>query len=241
MEHQSLDRRDFLLIGSAAAVGIATVGVSASPLNAITRTDGADPILSVGFAATNASQAVAADSLLFGDASLAHSVRVTVHGLWRAESQAAPTAVHVSAFYPNGNDRNPFMAWSSNASSAPRVSFTMNFAGRESLALGIERERLVSSRFRRSRLGRVLAPSQDVPDASVIERNGGLATFGSEGMKLHRGTYFFALRGAKSDRIPNWASLSVDAEQLRAGGDSVLRSSSGKVGFDYVAVSVEPV
>ena len=116
MEHQSLDRRDFLLIGSAAAVGIATVGVSASPLNALARIDGTDPILSVGFAAADASQAVAADSLRFGDASLTDAVQVTVHGLWRAESQAAPTAVHVSALYPNGSDRIPFMAWSSTAS-----------------------------------------------------------------------------------------------------------------------------
>jgi hypothetical protein len=239
MEHQSLDRRDFLLIGSAAAVGIATVGVSAKPLNALARIDGTDPILSVGFAAADASHAVAADSLRFGDASLADAVRVTVHGLWRAESQAASTAVHVSAFYPNGSDRLPFMAWSSNASSSARVSFTMQFAGRESLALGIERERLVSSRFRRSRLGRALV-SSDVPNAAVIERSGGLTAFGSEGMKLRHGTYFFALRNAKSDRTPDWASLSVDAEQLRAGGDSVLRRSGGKVGFDYVAVSVGP-
>jgi hypothetical protein len=132
------------------------------------------------------------------------------------------------------------MAWSSTASSSPRVSFTMNFAGRESLALGIERERLISSRFRRSRLGRALA-SQDVPDVAVIERSGGLTAFGNEGMKLRRGTYFFALRNAKSDRTPHWASLVVDAEQLRAGGASVLRRSSGNVNFDYVAVSIEPV
>lgn len=240
MEHQSLDRRNFMLIGSAAAVGIATAGVSASPLNAFARIDGADPILSVGFVAADASQAVAANTLRFGDASLADAVRVTVHGLWRADSQAAPTAVHVSAFFPDGNERIPFMAWSSTASSSPRVSFTMNFAGRESLALGIERERLVSSRFRRSRFGRMLA-SPDVLDAAVIERGGGLTAFGNDGMKLRRGTYFFALRGAKSDRTPNWASLSLDAEQLRAGGDSVLRRSSGKVNFDYVAVSVAPV
>ena len=240
MEDKSLDRRDFLLISSVAAVGIATVGVSAGPLNPLVRVDGVDPILSVGFAAVDAVRTVSAETLRFGDASFAHAARLTVHGLWRAESQAAAQAVHVSAFYPNGSDRRPFMAWSSGASTAPRVSFTMNFAGQESMALGIERERLVSSRFRRSRFGRVLA-SKDVPDAAVIERSGGLTTFGNAGMKLRQGTYFFALRSAKSDRTPDWASISVDGAQLRAGAESVLHRGSGKVNFDYVAVSVEPV
>lgn len=240
MEHNSLDRREFLLIGSAAAVGMAAVSASAGTLNAVARIEGVDPILSIGFAAADADRAVAAESLSFGDASFAGAARVTIHGLWRAETQAAPRAVHVSAFYPVGNERVPFLAWSSNASVAPRLSFNVGLDGRDSLALGIERERLVS-RLRHTRLGRLLAPAEEMPDAAAIERAGGLATLGSEGMKLRRGTYFVALRNKSNDRKPDWSSLSVDSAELRAGGETVLRHAGRGVDFDYLAVSVEPV
>lgn len=240
MEHKSLDRREFMLIGSAAAVGVAASNVSAGTLHSIARVEGANPVLSIGFAAADDAHAVAADSLRFADGSFADAARVTVHGLTRAESQAAPVSVSVSAFFENHGQPIPFLAWTSAASTSPRVNFTMALSEGGTLPFGIESERLVPFHSPRARLSRFLSPKQ-LPDAAALERGGGLCTLGGKDVKLRRGTYFIALRRNASDRTPDWRSISVDAEQLRTGGDSVLRRGNRNVDFDYVAVSVDTV
>jgi hypothetical protein len=239
MEHKWVDRRDFLLMGSAAAVGIAVTSVSAGTLNAIARIDGANPILAIGFAAAGDSRVVAAETLRSSDAALADKVRVTMHGLWRDDSQSARPAVHVTAFFNHDGQALPFSAWSSVRSISPRVSFNVDLAGGQPLQLGIERERLVSLRSRMRRW--VAAVPDTVPTVTALEKAGGLCVLGGDQTKLRRGTYFVALRGASSDRTPDWSSISFDGEQLRVDGESVLVRGNANAGFDFVAVSVAAV
>lgn len=247
MVHEWVHRRDFLRMGSAAAAGIAATRLSAGTLNKVTRIEGVDPILSVGFAdvtTSDSARLIAAGRLPSGDSRFgSNAARVTVHGLWETDaSRSAASAVYVSAFFHDAGAAVPFMAWSS---VSPRLHFTMDLAGRDRLSLGIERERIVRARALDSRMAKLLGfrrdGAEELPRLDALEQSGGLCELQlgrGAGMKLRAGTYVVALRRTPWDRTPDWRSIRVDAKELRAGGESVLRVGDAPVAFDYLVFSV---
>ena len=241
-----MHRRDFLMLGSVATVGVAasmSAGTNGALASLVQRQQ-----LSVGFAepANGEVQRVhRADQLRSGDAGfLTGTARVTVHGLWRPERRRDTSAnVSVSVFYANGESTVPFLAWQhSGRSSAARVSFNAPVQPDGTLPIGIEHSRpfsiLAEPGRRFSRLFRT-APenSLGLPVQETLAGSGNLCSLAASGsgLKLRRGTYFVAL-GRPSH--PNWNAITAGAN-LNPRSESILRIGSTPVDFDYLVISVD--
>jgi hypothetical protein len=252
MKQQSLPnggmlRREFLMLGSVATVGVAasmSAGTNGA-LGALVQRQQ----LSVGFAepATGDEQRVhRADHLRSGDADfLSGTARVTVHGLWRPEQRRDTSAnVSVSVFYANGETTVPFLAWQhAGRSSAARVSFIAPVQPDGTLAIGIEQSRpfsiLAEPGRRFSRLFRTApANALGLPEQKTLAESGNLCSLAadrSSGLKLRRGTYFVAL---DQPSHPNWNAITAGAN-LNVRSEPVLRFGSAPVDFDYLVISVD--
>jgi hypothetical protein len=244
-----MHRREFLVLSSTAVAGIAATGVSASTSGALTVLKGASPVLSIGFAENagdEPQQLVAADRLQLNDSHF-HSTgaRVTVHGLWRPESRRAKAeGVALTAFFTNGEQRVPFLAWSGVAG-AP-VTFRMPVDASGSLPIAIERNRTASvlaepaRRFASFFTG-PRTQAAELPNHDALEQRGSicrLVTSGG-GLKLRRGTYFIALREHSWESAPNWSSISLADGVRNVKRESILRRGNAPVDFEYLTVSVD--
>jgi hypothetical protein len=244
-----LHRREFLLLGSAATVGMAA-SMSGSSTGALGILAPARQQFAVGYAEpleTATQHVMAADRLPSGDAGfLGNAAHVTVHGLWRPESRRNVAAhVGVTMFHPLDVERIPFLAWRhSGISSAAAVSFTTPVQPNGTLAIGIDRTRaysfLTGPGRRFSRLVRNhAAGSVDLPLQETMGSDGSVLTLKAgkgPGMKLRRGTYFVALVDGGSRA--NWSAVTAGSERnVRA--DSVLRIGGAPVDFEYLVISVD--
>ncbi|HEX7151340.1 MAG TPA: hypothetical protein VF618_07610 [Thermoanaerobaculia bacterium] len=245
-----MHRRDFLRLGTTAAVGVAATGASAGTLRKLVTVEGASPLLSIGFASHGEGESqrlVDAERLRSGDSGFgASGARVTIDGFRRAEQRrTSPSEVHVSAFFDEDGRALPFLAWGHSARStkgSSRATFTMPVNGREHLPLGIERRRPLpvagapANRF--SRMFAEARPKEALPEMSVLEKSNSLVKFAvgnAPGVKLRRGTYFLALRESLWDGAPDWRTITVD----NSGARPVLRRGDAPVDFDYIVVSVD--
>ena len=241
-----LHRREFLMLGSAATVGVAA-SMSASTAGPLGLLMPSRPQLSVGFAdlSEGTPQRIRrADELHFGDARfVASDARVTVHGLWRPESRRnTPSKVNVSVFHAVGGTTVPFLAWQhARNSGASTVTFRTPVHADGTLPIGIEHSRpfsLIAARARR--LGSMFATAapMDVPSQQVLAGNGSLCALAAagSGLKLRRGTYFVALLDGGSQ--PQWHSITAGTD-LNVRSESVLRTGNAPVDFDYLVISID--
>jgi hypothetical protein len=226
-----LHRREFLVLGSAATVGIAA-SVSASTNGPLGMLASARPQLSVGFAdlTTGAPQRVRRAEAGFGER-LTGAVRVTVHGLWRPELRRdIASSVDVSVFHALGDVTVPFLAWKQSPHSAsPRVTFTTTIHPDGTLPVGVEHARpfsLLAAPARR--LSKVFRTSHDVPVQETLAGSGALCSL------TRRGTYFVALPDGQSQ--PRWEALTAGVDLTAS---SILRAGDAPVDFDYLVISID--
>jgi hypothetical protein len=262
----TLARREFLVLGSVAAAGVAASSLSAGTIRGIAApADG--PVLSVGF--TDAFERAgklhtvvrrsaglrAAGRLRFADAGFRDGgARLTVHGLWEPRDRdAAPASVRVTAFFPHETPagRVPFLAWTGTAGAARRpnrtgrTSFVAPLDSDGTLPLAFERVEQPSSIVRRLTSLFASDPAADaLPSLELLESKGGVCRLssGDRGdLRLRRGTYFIALRQSQRDGQPDWRAIAIDGEHLDLNGAGALRQGGQPVGFSYVVVSVDHV
>lgn len=244
----TLQRREFLVLGSAAMVGLAATDLHSDVLTSIAATP--MPLLSVGFWNGNIDElrheserpsyraVVAADRLVAADSSLVREgARVTVLGFWRGEANRQPLSLALNAPYPLGNsgektDYFPW-TWSPNARVSNTARFDIPVGDR--LDLVIERREKAPAGSLRQRLGLASGPMIRTESAAMSP------VTGSRGLKLRRGVYFFAIRENDSERLPSWGSMRVatGAGALEPNGTGVLRSSGRRAPFSYLVVSVD--
>jgi hypothetical protein len=241
----TLQRREFLALGSAAMVGLAATNLHADVLATISTPM---PLLSVGFWNGNAGDlsvdsetapyraVVAAGRLAAADASLVRDgARVTVHGFWRAAANRGPLGLALRAQYPGPNGQSfPFTAWSwqrdARVSNAARFTIPVG----ETLDLAIDRVHRSDPRSLRARIG--LDTTRERSETAALS-----PVSGARGVKLRKGVYFFAIREQDSDAAPSWGSMSVatGASVLDPLGPGVLRARGERAPFSYLVLSVD--
>jgi hypothetical protein len=248
-EKWELARRDFLIMGSAAMAGVAVTSLGASTLAAAAAPAGA--VLSVGFAdgIEAGTRLAAAQTVRFADRRfLDAGARVTVHGA--SQSDAAPSSIRLSVFFPQVTEegRLPLLAFASSVdakghrNTGSRVSFVAPLDADGMLPLALERVDLTPSLMQRiAGRGRGIASTVEASAQPVrldtLEQRGNVCRLsaGGDHVGLRAGTYFVALRRTAHDRVPNWSAIAVGENALD------LRSGGRAVGFEYVAVSIDPV
>lgn len=265
---RGLHRREFLLLSSSAAIGLAATSIPAKLFGSIAET-GLRTALSVGYldylpedsqAFPARGRVVAAESLSSGDPRFGESgALIRLVGFWRPQAvRSAPLSATLLAYYPaNGaHDKAPFVAWTyvsdgSQVFATPRALVHAPI-GSDGLDLAVMTGRpapFVESRnhmmFARVVSGNVaeVLPSRDdlASDGSVIT----LRMNGS-GAKLRPGTYFVALGQGSGQKI-DWSSIRVadlrSPDYLdRNGGGPLSQVSflgSQTVEFPYLALSIE--
>jgi hypothetical protein len=249
----ALGRRDFLILGTAAAAGVAATSLAAGTISTIV-TPAAGSILSVGFVERLQADAMVKGAARFRQADaefLRSGARVTVLGAFRPEALAkAPVSIRLSAFYPHVGEQGPlpFLAWSQSLSLrgvlnvSGSASFTAPLDENGTLPISVERVDLTPSRF-----GRLFASAtpgvaaEARPNLASLQSSGNVCrlTGGNSGdVRLREGTYFIALRRANSDRAPNWSSISIQGDEVSAPG-GVLRNGDRPVPFEYIALSLK--
>jgi hypothetical protein len=248
----ALGRRDFLILGTAAAAGAAATSLAAGTISTIV-TPAAGSILSVGFVERLQADAPVVGAARFRQADaefLRSGARVTVLGAFRPEALAtAPVLIRLSAFYPYVSEqgRLPYMAWSHSLDArgvlniSGGVSFKAPLDENGTLPIAVERVDSTPSRF--GRLFAVAAPGTESrrPNLAALESRGNVCrlTSGDSGdVRLREGTYFIALRRSNADRAPNWSSISIEGDKVSAPG-GVLRNGERPVPFEYVALSLK--
>jgi hypothetical protein len=253
IEKWALPRRDFLVLGSAAAFSVAASSVTASTLRMVAA-PAAGSILSVGYTertapvdvSNNAFSVVPAKNLRVSDGSFRHSgARVLVHGLSSPAKSSEQMAVRLSTFAPAAGGAVPFLAWShttdqrGRAFTSPRVSFIAALDESGTLPISIERSE-PAGRWSRRFLQALPATTVALPDLAKLEQSGNVCRLSSGDagdVRLRAGTYFIALRRSSSDRQPDWRSIDVDPAVKNA--SDALRRNGAPVGFDYVAVTID--
>jgi hypothetical protein len=245
----TLQRREFLALGSAAMVGLAATDLRSDVLATLSTPM---PLLSVGFwngaagdltrDAEGAYRAVvAADRLAAADASLVREgARVTVQGFWRAESNRQPLSLALRAEYrdagPNG-ETLPCIVWTWKPDSRVFHNIRFDMPVGETLDLTVERvqQQRAAARSLRSRFGLASVPAARAETAAMSPVSG------TRGLKLRRGVYFFAIRENESESAPSWNAMRVatGASVLDPHGPGLLRLRGGRVPFSYLAVSVD--
>ena len=241
-----IPRREFLRLGSTAAVGVAATSLSGGSITAPM------PLLSIGFceqtldeiAAGDARCVVAAQRLGSADRQLAaNGVMVTVHGFQRAAAHdAQPLAISLRAYYPSVDPatgaKTPFIAWvwGGNARhhiASNRTAFTVPVANGDALHLGIDRtiEVAAQSTILRRLTGVGAKRRDDRAEIAAFAPRGG-----SDALPLRRGTWFLAVRESDGDAAPSWSSLHA----IRAGNELILRDiAGGEPNFSYLVISTD--
>ena len=258
-----LRRREFLILSSAGAVGIATSGLASDLARVTGLAPGVPRPYTIGFApilpaaAPDAGRQVApvvpADSLRSGHAAFAGaSARVTVHGFWRAAHQRhEPVSVGLSAFFPlTDGTLAPLLAWSHTVPQT--ASLTVPVSDDGTLTLDFQmRDPLpapalygVSRRF--TDVIRGAANATDTLLSAPAETRCRLAIGNAAGApKLQRGTYVVAFRRDALAALPVWSSLRVTTENgriARAGSPLQRATALGlepAADVDYILFSVD--
>lgn len=251
-----LGRRDFLVLSSAAAVGLAATNVQSEVLNL-----GAAPMpmLSVGYwngsldelkaesEGPSRRRVVDASKLVAADGSLSDGLaRITVHGFWRPGNQATPLSFAMRAYYPAldaaTGERASAIAWSWTHNA--RVSNTGRFVAPvgETLDVAFERggntESAAPRRIKQF-LGLAAQATRRTEPVTMTSR-----TF-AQGPKLRRGVYFVALAETDRDRVPSWGSIAVQpgpsAIDAKSNGPLRISTLGGfePARFSYVVLSVD--
>ena len=260
-----LRRREFLILSSAGAVGIATSGLASELARATGLTPGMPRPYAIGFSpilpavASDAkpqfAAVVPAESLRRGHSEFAGgSARVTVHGFWRAAHERhQPVSVGLGAFYPLADDTiAPLLAWSHTTRRSAALTVPISNDG--TLMLDFQmRDPLpapalygVSRRFTD-----VLAGSRNSKDTLLTapaETRCRLSIGGAAGEpKLQRGTYVVAFRRSVFDPTPAWSSLRLATENGRIVREGSPLQHATALGLkpaddvDYFLFSVDPV
>lgn len=254
-----MGRRDFLVLSSAAALGVATTGFGSEAANSIGFTGAARPF-SVGFteavltrSSTGIHSMVAADAIRFSHRDFQDDLaRVTVHGFWSGNT--APRSVAMAAYFQDGAVDHPFVAWAhvhrGNAS-ALATSFRVPIRKDGSLMLGFEsRDPLTAPRNALTRRlqevrAQITGPHTDsLVAAATDEKSAARCAFGSSAVKLRRGTYVVAFRDSESAPKPNWNALQLalgETPLAQHTASPLVRSSIGTsaVPFDYLLFSID--
>jgi hypothetical protein len=239
-----LQRREFLMVGSAAAVGLAVSNLQAKPQKLLRTEVQAMPLSSVGFWGGAANELIASAEVgvrpviaadrLGRDSSLANGVaKVTIHGFWRSSSQRQPVTLALHAHSPVLDPATlralPFVAWS--WSPGMRVANQARFDVPVDRTLDVTLERLQHQLPRARRV------------SDWLGRKAGASR--SEVAKLPaRGVYFLALRENENEPVPSWSLIVAltGSSAQDARGQGVLRQQSltglAPVPFSYLMVSV---
>lgn len=228
-------RREFLVMGSAAAVGLA-----ATSLKSDTLSDGSTPmpLLSVGYwngspdeltrDAGRRHLVVPADRLVAGDDSLANeTARVTVHGFWRGAAHREPLTLGLRAHY--AASEIPVIAWSWRPGMRAANQVKLEMPVGETLDFTLERMNSQPLPTRRIAdwMGRRKTSSR-AELAPMTSRSG------APGIKLRRGVYFFAVREHEGEAIPSWSATSVVSRPDALDANGPLANAS----FSYLMLSI---
>ncbi len=260
-----MHRRQFLLLGSSAVVGLAATSLPAQVLRSMINVPG---MLSVGYLdylpRTSESfpalpRLVSAESLSAGDPRFADSgVLMRMSGFWRPErSRSTPLSATLLAYYPATaeHDKAPFVVWTYysdgiRAFDTPRAKAHAPIDG-DGLALALissKPMRMVESTHHTTFAHVVSGNVGEVlPSREELVANGAGITLsaGRNGPKLRPGTYFIALEPAGTSI--DWNTVRVAdlgaASSLNplGGGPLSLRSLTGSspVDFSYLALSID--
>lgn len=244
-----IPRREFLRLGSAAAVGLAATGLSADIAAGITVPM---PLLSAGFCSEmpeeigsgDACRVVAADRLRAAERHLAATgARITVHQFRRAAAHRdLPLELSLRAYYPSFDPatgaKTPVIAWVWRGSahrqfSSNRTAFTVPVDAGDALHLGIDRTIETAPRISiLRRMSGALATRRDErAEIAAFAPRGG-----ADGLPLRRGTWLLAIRESDADAAPSWSSLHL----ARSGNDFALRTfGGGEPAFSYLIISID--
>ncbi|MEA2568915.1 MAG: hypothetical protein QOI24_916 [Acidobacteriota bacterium] len=255
-----IERRRFLVLGSAAAVAFAARGVSA----AVAPTPASAELpasLAVAFvdrlesraAAIGGAGVLAASGLTVGDPSfISRSAKVTVLGMWRAQNRQGSVSVALKAYYPttlySGGDV-PCYVWSHlsrNATDAQRPASFRIPIDSAGLRLEVETTAPRSAIVEKVR-GRVssLAMSDDASRPRTREALADLKNVASLSLgidrgasKLRAGKYVLAMLPAGA-ATPDWSAVRYTPANVS--GPLSVRSLLGETApaFDYVIVDVD--
>ena len=235
-----MHRRDFLILGSVATVGVAA-NVSAGTSGPLSVLRTANPLLSVGFAEAEQDGVAAAERLRAGFS--AADAQVKIHGLWRADARRNANRVDVSTFYRVGGTTVPHLSWShSAAATSPAVRFTVPVSESGHVALGIEQRPAPSILRQPARiLGRFFGvrPAVELPREEQLVAGRSLCRLGAgsaDSLKLRRGTYYVALL-EDGDSKPDWSRISV--RPATADSEAMLYRGDAPVGFDYLVITID--
>jgi hypothetical protein len=264
--HRGMHRREFLMLGSTAVVGLAATSLPAQVLRSISNPR--DAALSIGYLdyLPRVSQSfpartrlVPAESLSSGDRSFTNSgALIRLVGFWRPlRSRSTPLSATLLTYYPAtaAHDKAPFVVWTyysdgSRVFDTPRA-MVHTPVDEDGIALALITSKPATmvesthhttfSRVVSGHVGEVL-PSRD----DLISDGAGITlSSGRGGLKLRAGTYFVAL-GQTGTRVDWSAVRSADlgaASSLdpRGAGPLSLASliGSSPVDFSYLALSIE--
>jgi hypothetical protein len=255
-----MPRRDFLLMGSAAVVGLAATGLPAQVIRGVVGGNGM-PILSIGYwpgalrpksdaPAVPARRILPVGSLRHADPRfLGAGARMRIEGFWRAAHHAVrPLSLGLTVRYPGqGPEAQPVMAWSyaatgscvlANGSSA----FSLPVDSGDAIELAFERRRSVrggdTEKSRRSLAADLFTSDESATDAASI----GMSPGSGSSFHLRPGTYFFAVRETSADLAPAWSNISVDPDVPSSGMLYLdVLGERRPVPFGYLAITVTPV
>jgi hypothetical protein len=264
---KSIRRREFLKVGSAAAVAFAARNLFADTASPAA-TDTLPTRLSVAFAGGaidfdhNFDRAgvslLAGPAMPVGDPRFLHeSAKVTILGVWRTkENQKSPLTLGVNAYYPTrmySNGDVVFYAWRQTTLTGRMARRQASFViPVDDAGLRIELESSIPAN--RSSLldsvrSRISTPDATVPsqprDRAVISAEPNVVTLSigieRELAKLNRGMYVIALLPAKA-QSPEWQAIRFSPWNLKSEDGPV--SAMGILGdsavpFDYVVLDVD--
>jgi hypothetical protein len=234
----SLDRREFVKVGSLAAVGLAlqpgllhaAVGATALPILSVGYSDSVPEVAGQSF------HLRAAKDLLFGDPSfLSRSARIRIGTFSRATRFAnLPGGVDVDVVFPSyGFEPDAYprvQAWGFRRdgwmqSTSGSLSMTVPVTSTEGLQMFFHRPAAAS----RGRAVRTGAQPAAATSSSMLRLDTGVT---SNVLKLQRGAYVVALRETDDEREPNWGAQILSRDQ-----SGLLLNSLAT--FTYLIVTVD--
>jgi hypothetical protein len=257
-----MERRRFLVLGSAAAVAFAARGVSAAVATSPAAAE-LPTFLSVAFvdgldrraSAFGGASIVGGDSMTAGDPGfISRSAKVAVLGMWRSQNRRSAVGLALKAYYPTAPYMNgdvPYFAWSHISRSTSDRQHQTHFRipideaglrleietavprGNSALAEAIRNRVTTNDQDSRPRARAALAQLKNVAALSIgVDR-------GSS--KLRPGTYVLALMPA-GVATPNWSNVRYTPANMNTGsGPLSVRGVLGETPapFDYVVVDVD--
>jgi hypothetical protein len=234
----AIPRRQFLILGSAAVVGVAATSLSAEIVRSTVTVEDIAPRLSVAFVKASLADFASNDfaprsltvasHLRSGDPALAGGVRMKVHGIVRTDaSRAQDVSMGLDAMYrvDGRSETVPFMAWSyaqlaNRTADSAASQFVVPVGARNPLSLSLFTANA-------QQIGKLKA-SIDLSLGSERRAN-----------KLRSGTYFLVMC-PKGMHAPDWSSIRVVPSE---GNLPLLRQATlvghEAVPFDYIVISTD--